>query len=103
MPVWLPPEFPASRTDTFSRRSVGCRTGSRGGKPVKAIAACDVVAGDLALVAIATEPDARCVAVEAFDPHRLDLEEDRPSIRHPRLEQVLDHLMLRVDGDRAPS
>ena len=52
--------------------------------------------------AVVREPNARPVRVELVDRHVADLEEQRQAARDPRGDEVLDHLRLSVDDDRAP-
>ena len=68
---------------------------------VKSVAAGDDVAGELVLDAVLPKTDARRVRVEVVDAHVIDLEVQRAAGRQARLDEIVDDLVLTVDGDRA--
>ena len=69
--------------------------------PVKPVTARDEIRLDDLALALMGEGHLRAGAVEPLRHHVGDLEQDLPAGRQPRRDQVLDHLLLAVDGDRA--
>ena len=70
---------------------------------VKAVAARDDVALELVQLALVAVADAGPLALEVAQADLVDLEQQRPAARQPRLDQVLDDLRLAVDDDRLPA
>ena len=79
------------------QRAVGDRLAAHA---VEAVAAGDDVAAQLLLGAVVAEADAGRVGVDARDGDVLDLEEQRAAGVQAGVDQVLDDLLLPVDGDR---
>jgi hypothetical protein len=67
---------------------------------VEAVAAGDIVAGQLAGLAGLREGDPGPLAADVVEGHVAHLEKDRVALGQPQGDQVLDHLLLTVDGDR---
>src|ERR671910_694344 len=70
--------------------------------PERAVAAGDVVAGDLLLLAILEEANLRRISVRVFYAFCPGLEQDLSVRFEPGADQVLDDFLLAVDGDREP-
>ena len=68
---------------------------------MKPVTARDEIRLDDLALALMAEGHLRARAVELLRHHVGDLEQDLPAGRQPRRDQVLDHLLLAVDGDRA--
>ena len=71
----------------------------RAADPVKPVAAGDEVTLKLVLAAVGGIGDPRLVGLEVADDNVGDLESDLPAALRQRREQVLDHLLLRIDRD----
>ena len=67
---------------------------------MEAVAARDDVAREFDLLAVVRERDRRRARVDVAHRDVTDLEQQRSRVREPRLDQVLDHLLLSVDDDR---
>ena len=67
---------------------------------VEAVAAGDGVAAQLVVGAVVPEADAGRVGVDVVHADVVDLEQQLGARRQPRLDEVADHLLLAVDGDR---
>ena len=67
---------------------------------VKTVAPSDDVALEHLLAALVAESDPRLLRIDLLDTDVFHLEQQRPPVAEPRLDQVLDHLGLPVDGDR---
>src|SRR5262249_1658022 len=65
---------------------------------VKAVAAADEVAGKFLRPALIIEADLRLSAGEVVHAHVADFEQDLPAIGEPARHQILDDLLLAVDG-----
>ena len=69
---------------------------------MEAVAAGNVPARHLALLAAVAKGNPRRVAVQAAEGHAVHFEEDRASGGQARLHQVFDHFALPVNRNRAP-
>ena len=70
---------------------------------MEAIAGADKITDDLMRLSAVLEADARRLALEIVDADLTRLENNLPAVMQTRLNEILHHLVLRVNGDRAPS
>ena len=70
---------------------------------MEAVAAGDDVAAQLVVGSLVAEADARPLALEVVQRDVVDLEAQLAAGLQPRGDEVLDHLLLAVDGDRPPA
>src|SRR5262245_14234909 len=67
---------------------------------MEAVAAGDEIAREFVRAAIPAPREARRVGLDAMDRNVSDVELERAARREARSDQVLDHLLLAIHGDR---
>src|SRR4051812_39011333 len=75
---------------------------ARPANAMKAITAGDELAFQCLAPLVGLDVDARVLRVDIARRHVSRVEYDASTGVEPRLHQILDHFVLRVDGDRAP-